>query len=244
MKREQTGMSWPTSNLTSLLLPLLLMACGSSSQLSEAPKIPSARVEPSSFVPKIAVNLGESTASTTPDVTATEPATTHTSQADGAEAGNLAPATQIARPTTVGLVPERVSSHYPIQSSGNSVRMSRTKNGDYLLKFHAVAPRGTEESWSGYCFDLNLVNAEPYETLRATFTSLAKPEELQFKLEKNDSRIQDRVLRFPVAPDTRIPLSSYLRVRHAVERFCLVLPASRESGTLDAEVTLSSVSIE
>jgi hypothetical protein len=141
-------------------------------------------------------------------------------------------------------VPERVSNHYPIQSSGNSVQVERTKTGDYHLKFRAVAPRGVEESWAGYCWDINLVNAEPYETLKVTFANVAKPQELQFKLERQDSSIQDRVLRFPASPDTRIPLGSYLRVRHAVERFCLVLPAKRENGTLEADVTLSSVSIE
>lgn len=144
------------------------------------------------------------------------------------------------------VIPGRVSSHYPIVSKGNNVELTRTKTGAWNLKMSIRSPaRKGAESWAGYCWDINLVNGNDYQTLKAMFSAVEKPAEVQFKLEQKDNRTQERALRFPAVPEVAIPLSNYPAVRPAIARFCLALGVNAEVKTpTDCEVTLTSVVLE
>lgn len=151
----------------------------------------------------------------------------------------------VSKPRPVNLVPGQVSDHFPIQSSGNNVAMKRTDTGEWNLKLSAVPRKAAEESWAGYCWALNVVDGRSYENLRVRFSQVAKPQELQFKLEKKDNRFQDRALRFPTVGDVQIPLGNFPQVQSGIGRFCVVLAAPiGVTKTVDADVTLAEAWLE
>jgi hypothetical protein len=145
----------------------------------------------------------------------------------------------------INLVPGQVSDHFPIQSSGNSVTLKRMDNGEWNLRMSVVPRKAAEESWAGYCWALSAVDGRPHENLKVRFSQIAKPQELQFKLEKKDNRFQDRALRIPVVGDVLIPVSNFPTVQGSIGRFCLVLAAPIGTlKTVEAEVTMAEVLLE
>jgi hypothetical protein len=90
---------------------------------------------------------------------------------------------------------------------------------------------GGDQAWAGYCWDINLVDLRSHGNLHVVFSEIAEAAELQFKLEGEDNRNQDRVLRFP-ASEVVIPLDSFPHVRDKVARFCLILAG--KLGSADA----------
>lgn len=166
--------------------------------------------------------------------------------APGVHAGDQRAEPSTPKKTTLDVVPGRVSTHYAIVSAGNEVRVERTETGAWSLAMSILSPaRKGEESWAGYCWDINQVNGNDFRTLKATFDAVTRPVELQFKLEQKDNRTQERVLRFPTVRPVVIPLSNYPAVRPAIARFCLAMAVNAEAKTpVHCEVTLSSVVFE
>ncbi|MBN2340574.1 MAG: hypothetical protein JXX29_14410 [Deltaproteobacteria bacterium] len=142
------------------------------------------------------------------------------------------------------VIPDRVSDHFPIQSSGNDVNMTRTETGEFNLTFKVRPKKRAPESWAGYCWNLNRVEGNKYENLIVNFTSVDKAAELQFKLEQ-EKDVQQRVLRYPSVAGVKIPLDNYPAVRPEVHRFCLAMEAPNDAEKITvAKVTLKNVIFE
>jgi hypothetical protein len=178
-------------------------------------------------------------------LTPTSSGTASIEQSSGTEAPDASAAESRKATSPISLVPDRVSDHFPIQSSGNNVNVSRTNNGEWNLQLMTVPRRGAEESWAGYCWALSEVDGRAYQNLRVRFSRVVRAQELQFKLETKDNRFQDRSLRMPAVGDVQIPISNFPTVQSAIGRFCLVLASpSGVTRNVDADVTMAQVSLE
>jgi hypothetical protein len=147
---------------------------------------------------------------------------------------------------TLPLVPEAVANHFKIMSSGNKADLTRTATGQWRFRMSVLPRNAAADSWAGYCWEFgDRADGTKYETLVVEFSEVGHAEEMEFKLEQEDKRIQTRLLRYPTVGQMRLPLASYAKVRPAIKRFCLVLfSQDGAQKATDADVTLSRVWLE
>jgi hypothetical protein len=124
------------------------------------------------------------------------------------------------------LLPDRVRGHYPSCSPGNTARGAPDERG-WAIRLN-TKPRVNERtgSWSGYCFDLNPVDARRHRRLQIELADVTRSEEVEVKLEREDSRHNAMVLRRLRSGKMAIDLNNYSAVRAEIARLCIMLSAS------------------
>ena len=124
------------------------------------------------------------------------------------------------------LLPDRVRGHYPSCSPGNTARATPDDRG-WAIRL-STKPRVNERtgSWSGYCFDINPVDARRHRRLQIELADVTHSEEVEVKLEREDSRHNAMVLRRLRSGKMAIDLNNYPAVRAEIARLCIMLSAS------------------